>query len=309
MKKLILIFFYLAVIAVIIYYQKPIGNFFVEKFMLSETITEYTTNEYSKKANYNYVSITNDFSVKTKSDIMAILYTILDSGLSEFTFYCDRNYKDCASDISDIANPSNTLNILNNFVHPFNSYNKLNIITNSYGKVLVNIDKLYDDTEINYINLVIETISKEILTNKMTNEEKIKAFHDYIVNNTKYDVERSEELKNNIYNENNYESHKATGVLQNHLGLCSGYTDIMAIFLNNLGIINYKISTTTHVWNAVFLEKQGWVHLDMTWDDPVTTNNENSLTYDFFLIDDIKLEGLDMTLHSYDKSVYSEISH
>jgi transglutaminase/protease-like cytokinesis protein 3 len=93
----------------------------------------------------------------------------------------------------------------------------------------------------------------EIITDNMSIRDKIKAFHDYIVNTTVYDEERSNEIKNKIYNTNIFNSHKASGVLENHIALCSGYTDVMAVFLNIIGVKNYKISNNDHIWNAVNL--------------------------------------------------------
>ena len=44
------------------------------------------------------------------------------------------------------------------------------------------------------------------------------------------------EIKNKIYNANIFNSHKASGILENHIALCSGYTDVMAVFLNTIGV-------------------------------------------------------------------------
>lgn len=78
----------------------------------------------------------------------------------------------------------------------------------------------------------------------------------------------------------------------------------MAIFLNRLGIVNYRVTNDTHTWNAVYLNNV-WYHLDVTWDDPI--NSEDILSHDYFLITteaDTKLEQS----HLFNKEIFSELS-
>ena len=82
-------------------------------------------------------------------------------------------------------------------------------------------------------------------------------------------------------------------------GTCNGYADAMAIFLDKLNIINYKIS----IWNLVYLDGK-WYHLDLTWDDPISETNINRDTY--FLITTKTLEELNDGTHNFDKKIYSE---
>ena len=132
----------------------------------------------------------------------------------------------------------------------------------------------------------------------MTNEEKIKNIHDFIINNTEYD-----QLKTENIHDTTYKSNTAYGVLLQGYGICSGYSDTMAIFLNRLGITNYKISNDTHIWNLVYINGI-WRHLDATWDDPISEYNENRDTY--FLISYEDLQKLDDKTHNFDKSIYKE---
>ena len=132
----------------------------------------------------------------------------------------------------------------------------------------------------------------------MTSQDKIKTIHDYIINNTDYD-----ELKTNNINDETYKSNTAYGVLIQGYGICSGYADTMAIFLNQLDIKNYKISNENHIWNLVYVNGL-WKHLDATWDDPISEFNANRNTY--FLISTEELIKLNDDTHSFDKLIYSE---
>ena len=79
----------------------------------------------------------------------------------------------------------------------------------------------------------------------------------------------------------------------------------MNIYLNTLGIQNYKISSSNHVWNLVNLDGT-WYHLDLTWDDPVASDGNQYLLHNFFLISTDELLNLDTVEHTFDKNIYKE---
>ena len=90
--------------------------------------------------------------------------------------------------------------------------------------------------------------------------------------------------------------------------------DILTSTPDNIsaGIKNYKISNITekatdegHVWNYAFLENK-WYHLDLTWDDPITSNNSDVLIYDFFLITNKQLQNTETSMHKFNKLYYPE---
>lgn len=303
MKNILSLLISFFIISLVVYYQKPITSFVLQEFIYKKELAEYQTNNYSKTANYEYVKLTDDFYPKNEEDIKNALYTILDSGMTNFSLFCSDEYETCLNDVEKISTDYNILSHINNLVHPYNSYDRLYITTNTFGKINITVEKLYSSEEINEINKNIERIKSEIIKENMSTRNKIKAFHDYVINNTKYDKERSEELKNSISTNNIKQSNKANGVLKNHIALCSGYTDLMAIFLSDIGVPNYKIANEDHIWNAVYLDNN-WYHLDLTWDDPVVEPDEDLLIYDFFLITTQELEKLDTYEHNYDKTVY-----
>ena len=149
----------------------------------------------------------------------------------------------------------------------------------------------------------------------MDDYEKIKTIHDYIVNNTKYDITRNES------GESNHESYKASGALLEGLATCNGYADAMAILLSKMGYDNFKVATTPeeisyestgHVWNAVKFE-DNWVHIDLTWDDPVSKNNKDYLYHMYFLVNNEEMAEADsgkvkIEEHNYDKTIYIELN-
>lgn len=308
-KSIINILFFVFIILVIIYNEK-ITTYVVSNYIYNKNeAIEITKNEYALERNYSYVQITDDFVAHDYQHLLNIIYTILDSGNDEAFFYCDDDYTSCLSDLDYII-PSNVdeehydvLADINNLVHPYNSYQKLTVVTNNYGKVVVKVAKQYSKKNIVYINNEIDKISLSIEKEGMTNEQKILAFHDYIINTTKYDKDRASNLKGKSFK--NSDSHTAYGLLKNHVALCGGYSDIMSIYMNKINVQNIRISSDKHVWNLVYSNGK-WLHLDATWDDPVTQTGSQILMHDYFLIDTDTLFRFDLDEHNFNQEFYKE---
>lgn len=303
MKKLkaVLVILVLAVVGYVGFLMKDnIFDSFINTKIYNKDSKIYSANKYYRALSVSYVSDTENYVPKNKQDLLDIIYTVLNSGLTEFKFYCSDEYTECIDDVGEIIDDDTILTNLNNFVHPYNSYNKMYVTVNSLGEININIEHLYSEKDIEVIEEYVNKVIDEELNSSMTTEQKIKAIHDYIINNTKYDSSRSKNTnsKNNI-------SHKANGLFTTGYAICSGYADTMAIFLNKLGVINYKISSEEHVWNYVYLDGK-WLHLDLTWDDPVTNTGQDIITYDYFLIDGDTLASKKSDKHIYDKNVFKE---
>lgn len=262
------------------------------------------SNDYTKNYDFLYVKQNKDYIPYSSTDIKNIYYSTINNGWKEFTFYCPDEYESCLKDVQTIRSNNMLLTTFNNFVNPYNS---VSIIETSYddsGEVNLKLDKLYTDEEIKAINIEVDKIIKELITNDMTNEDKIRTIHDYIINNTDYDVERNE------HGSSKYKSNTAYGPLFEHQAICSGYTDLMAIFLDKFGIKNFKVSSSNHVWNGVYINDK-WLHLDLTWDDPVSSRGP-ILDHKYFLIDNselTKIDGPALDIHDFDKKVYLEFNY
>ena len=82
----------------------------------------------------------------------------------------------------------------------------------------------------------------------------------------------------------------------------------MAIYLNTIGLQNYKINSDNHIWNLVNLDGT-WYHLDLTWDDPVTVGipDLNLLEHSFFMISTKELLNYNTGEHVFDQNIYREL--
>ena len=244
-----------------------------------------------------FVKNTSNFTPYGKQDLLNIFYTVLNNKVNNFTFYCPKEYINCIMDVQYLSKDENILTHLNNFVHPFNSFSSLKTNISDTGEINIEITPIYSEEEISKIKSEVNKIINNNITKDVKDDyDKIKIIHDYIINNTKYDIKNDKSIKS-----------------YNAYGTCNGYTDLMAIFLSEMGYQNFKIATTTktsgHVWNAVNINNE-WLHLDLTWDDPVSNDNENYLYHKYFLINTEELKTADnnitSTEHLFDSSIYTE---
>ena len=254
-------------------------------------------NSYFLEDHFDYDEPYEKAEVHSMKEIMNSIYYLINSGVTTSERYCAKEYKNCYTDMEAISSDTNMLSILNNYVHPFNSFDS--IIFNFDDNIIkVEIKHTYTDDEIKKLNAKVDEIINKTITNEMSTRDKIKAIHDYIIDHTEYDT-----LKTKNINDKTYHSNTAYGVLIEGYGICSGYSDAMKLFLDKLNIINYKISNDQHIWNLVYLDGN-WLHLDLTWDDPVSDKN---ITRDnYFLIDTKTLKELNDDVHYYDVNVFKE---
>ena len=254
-------------------------------------------NSYFIEDNFYYVDNYEKAEVHSKEEIINAIYYLINSGVNYSERYCARDYEGCYSDMEAISSDTNLLSILNNYVHPYNSFDS--IIFNFDDRVIqIEIKHTYSKEEVKNISDRVDKIIQENITDSMTIKDKIKSLHDYIINHTEYDV-----LKTKNIEDTTYKSNTAYGVLFQGFGICSGYSDTMKIFLDKLNVINYKVSNDQHIWNLVYLDGT-WYHLDLTWDDPVSDKNITRDSY--FMINTKKLKLLDDDVHYYDVSIFKE---
>ena len=279
-------------------YKDQIYIYYRDNILKERENLNLTGNEYTKDDTFLFVSNTDDFILKDKDQIKNVFYTIINSGVLEFTFYCDDAYITCIEDVKELANDKVLLSDINNYVHPYNSYTSYQVSYTLKGEITLGMEKSYSKNNINELNKKADSILKEITTDEMTKVEKIRAIHDYIIKNGKYAqdeyIEANPQLEYNL----------ATGILLQGYGRCNSYSDAMAIFLDILKIPNYKIATETHVWNLVKIEDK-WLHLDLTWDDDDLIN-KNTVSILFFLIDNKRLWELDKKYHNFNQDIYLE---
>lgn len=272
-------------------------NFLLTSRSVERKYGKTPENSYFIEDNFNYVDNYDHAEVHSKKEIIYSIYYLINSGVTYSKRYCAKDYTNCYYDMESISGDTDLLSILNNFVHPYNSFDSI-VFNFDDNTIEIEIKHTYTDEERKKLNQVVDKIIADNIQNNMSTKEKIKVIHDYIINHTEYDT-----LKTNNVNDTTYKSNTAYGVLIEGYGICSGYSDAMKLFLDKLNIVNYKISNDQHIWNLVSLDGE-WLHLDLTWDDPVS--NKNITRDNYFLINTKTLALLDDDVHYFNSSVFSE---
>jgi hypothetical protein len=128
-----------------------------------------------------------------------------------------------------------------------------------------------------------QRVLREIIKPGMTDYEKEKAVHDYLVVNTRYDM--SEKVPE--------ASHTPYGALINHVAVCNGYSDSFKVLLDMLGIpcdVVYGMAklpggvAQPHSWNRVRLDGEYYL-VDVAWDDP-TPDRGSEVSYQYLNVTD-----------------------
>ncbi|MBT2291045.1 transglutaminase [Paenibacillus albidus] len=114
-----------------------------------------------------------------------------------------------------------------------------------------------------FVNKRVKAAVKQMTTPGMNPHQKVKAIHDWVVRQLKYDT--------------SYRKYTAYEALQTGSAVCQGYSLLTYKLLLEAGIPNKIVEGTakpeggrsqSHAWNLVLLDGR-WYHLDTTWDDPL----------------------------------------
>ncbi len=122
----------------------------------------------------------------------------------------------------------------------------------------------------------IKKIASEITNKNMTDFEKEKAIHNYIVLNSSY----SKNITDNSYNIRN--------LIENKTGVCEAYAYTFQMLCTFAGlecdVITGTLNGQNHGWNLIKLDGE-YYHVDVTSDDPIP-DKKNRILYGFFNLTD-----------------------
>ncbi|MCI8387550.1 MAG: hypothetical protein HFE63_03680 [Clostridiales bacterium] len=135
-----------------------------------------------------------------------------------------------------------------------------------------------------------DKIIESIITPQMSDMDRVKAIHDYIVLNCAYDYE------NYLAGTIPYESYTAYGALCNKTAICQGYAASFNLLCERVGIRSVAIggyppnSNIDHVWNMVLINGQIF-YIDTTHDDPVP-DRKGMVSYRYFCLTESEMTSL-----------------
>ena len=165
------------------------------------------------------------------------------------------------------------------------------------GKYTLTLNVTYFKGAKNLYPMINKWVKENISAN-MTEEEKVRSIHDYIVLKTAYNYGDSN------YKVNGYPVNSPIGLLNQGAGICQGYALLFYTMAKKAGLNVLYVSADVHnsneghAWNMVSVDGK-FYHIDVTWDDPIP-NREGRVLYDYYLKGD---EFMSKT-HKWDKSKF-----
>ena len=133
----------------------------------------------------------------------------------------------------------------------------------------------------------INMLLPRILKPTMTDLQKIKAIHDWIVLHVAYDM--------------SLERYTAYDALQTGQAVCQGYSLLAYRMLEKAGIpariIEGSVESGNRVWNLVYYDSN-WYHMDVTWDDPIP-DRKGKVSYNYFMKNDAQMKKDHQWVKSY----------
>lgn len=137
------------------------------------------------------------------------------------------------------------------------------------------------DGKLNLLEAMRKEIKKQL--EGLSDYEKIKEVHNWLINNIEYDVDIEAE-----------EPYSISGALTEGKAVCEGYARSFKYIMDELDIpcvlvsgtaTNSNNATESHAWNYVELYGK-WYAIDVTWDDPIVVGNgyiSDETRYRYFL--------------------------
>lgn len=122
----------------------------------------------------------------------------------------------------------------------------------------------------NITDSVVKEADKQI-----SDYEKLKYIHDWIINRTKYNKTAGAYVS------------EADGAVIYGRALCEGYSKTFMYLAQELGYdcicVTGDVGSEGHMWNMIKIGGS-WYHVDVTHDDPIMSDGSDVLFHDYFLI-------------------------
>ena len=128
-----------------------------------------------------------------------------------------------------------------------------------------------------------EEIAASIIKPNMSDRDKIKAIHDWIILQNTYNHNAPANADRDIL------PYTAYAVFETGDAVCAGYADAFVLMCRSAGLLALNINGHSdpsradeygHAWNKVLVDGE-WLYIDCTWDDP---DLGRRILYDYFLI-------------------------
>ncbi|MGN0108170.1 MAG: transglutaminase domain-containing protein [Hominilimicola sp.] len=174
----------------------------------------------------------------------------------------------------------------------------------------VKMEFIMSDAEIDEAEAAISNELEKIkglISDDMTDAEKVLLVHDYIAAGYEYDMR--------LYTNPGSESRRLDTMVMQKTGVCQGYANLFKYIMDNIDIecVNVPSNECYHVWNKVKINVNNddsdaqWYNIDVTSDDP-TMDMASNISHNYFLLndDEIKQKDIDLNLADPLHSAWNE---
>lgn len=247
----------------------------------------------------NAMTIENDFSVSIRSlgNNMTLTFT-----------YPELPSKQTSHINSYI--PLNNVSYTQNLSSRPASYDEFKINNSKYSYTVSTSEQLYYCLERMVKPLPVPGSSAEILYNKikgilrniisddMTEVEKAKEIHDYVIMNVIYDNELASINNVDQMTLKTYNGFYLEGVFNDGYAVCDGISKAIVAMANIEGIPCVQVTgkqlknpnAAGHAWNKIMVNNN-WYILDATADGTILDQKYEILSYEYFLVDDTSIKS------------------
>lgn len=240
---------------------------------------------------YSPASTNNGYVARNRNDLFLIVRKFLFQNQKQFKVDTNSYEGDACKDFEAVCKRAyeavkrNTG--VDNFLDSWQYQYKGSILTVTFS---YNFTKEVFDSKMSKVRQAVNKarqIVSRLIDRKMSDYDKEKILHDYIVNNTRYDV------KNYNAGTLSEDTYIAYGSLLKGTAVCQGYSEAVKLLFELAGLEcrvvtgeSYRSGKwTDHVWNIVKIDGN-YYHVDATFDDPVIKNVDNMLIYQYFNLTD-----------------------
>jgi len=135
-----------------------------------------------------------------------------------------------------------------------------------------------------------DKVLASIITAGMSDKDKVKAIHDYLVLNCAYDYD------NYLAGSLPFESRLGYGALCKQSAVCQGYCVAFNLLCKREGIRTVMVTGTApgsseaHSWNMVLIDGQIY-YIDVTHDDPVP-DQKGRVSYKYYMLTEAEMTAL-----------------
>ena len=237
----------------------------------------------------------NYYTAASEKDIENVIYSAIENRISSFQIKYTGNTENIMSDVKTARDAAvkrdpyeeGCISLISGFkVSKFTDYADISFDGFTYYTTL--------DQE-KYVDTEIKSIVAQIITTQMSDSQKEKAIHDYIVNHTEYDL--------------SLQGYTAYSALHDGKTVCNGYVQTAYLMFKEAGMESMIVKgtyisngqATDHEWNLVKINGS-WYHLDITLDD--AASDTSAISYANYNLSDIQIK----VNHNFDTTSYPAAS-